>query len=399
MSYVKARAAPLACRGAAVDAIEVCRRTLKLLRGVLGSLLAGSAVTPATTPAQAATLPEDKAEVLFHRYDGGGVQASGPALLVRKNVADRVSLSAQTYVDVVSNASIDVVTTASPFRETRKAWELGAQTVVRDSTLGLSVSRSTEPDYVADALGLDLTHEVFGGMTTVSLGYTRGRDQVGKAGIAGGPAQWLGQATHWQYRAGLTQIISPRWLLSANAEAIADSGYLGSPYRAARVFGAAVPERNPRTRSSTAVKLRSLADTSAWVDGSSLRVEYRAYRDNWAVRAGTTELAVGKTLPGGLLLDATLRHYSQSRALFYSDNASSETLYVSRNRQLSAFTSQSIGARLNYAVKGLPAGYEMALSGAWERKSTRFKDFTDLRSGLPYAYVANVFQAAVSATF
>ena len=31
--------------------------------------------------------------------------------------------------------------------------------------------------------------------------------------------------------------------MSANFEALSDDGYLGSPYRVARVFGAAVPER------------------------------------------------------------------------------------------------------------------------------------------------------------
>jgi hypothetical protein len=374
-----------------------------LLRGLLGGLLAGSAAS------HAATLPEDKAELLWHRYEGGGVQASGPALLVRKSLADRVSLTAQSYVDVVSNASIDVVTTASPFRETRKAYELGVQTLVRDSTLALSVSRSTEPDYQADALGFDVGTEVFSGMSTVSLGFTRGHDRVGRSVPSGGAGStkattWLDPVTHWQYRAGLTQVLSPRWVVSLNAEAIADSGYLGSPYRAARVFGAAVPERSPRTRSSSAVKLRSLLDTSDWLAGSSVRAEYRHYRDNWAVRAGTTEVGFSKLLgrdavKNGLLLDATLRLYSQTRALFYSDNAGSETLYVSRNRQLSAFSSTSVGARLSYGWPGLPSGCTVALSGAYERKQFRFKDFTDLRTGLPYAYDANIFQAAMSATF
>ena len=114
-------------------------------RGLLGSLMATG------TAAHAATLPEDKAEILLHSYDGGGVKATGPALLVRKSLADKVSLQAQYYVDAVSNASIDVVTTASPFRETRKAWDFTAEAVVRDSTLTASVSRSREPDYQADA--------------------------------------------------------------------------------------------------------------------------------------------------------------------------------------------------------------------------------------------------------
>jgi hypothetical protein len=360
-----------------------------LLRALLGGLLAGGAAS------HAATLPGDKAEAMFHSYDGGGVQAKGPALLVRKSLADRVSLSAQYYVDAVSNASIDVITTASPFKETRTAYELGATTVVRDSTLSVSTSHSSEPDYTASALSFDAAHEVFGGMTTVSLGFTRGNDEIRQTQAPG----WLDHALHWQYRVGVTQILSPRWLVSLNAEAISDSGYLGSPYRVARVFGAAVPERDPRTRTSRAIKLRSIGDTSALVERSSFRAEHRFYWDTWGIRARTTELGASKYLGQRFIVDATLRLYSQGKALFYSDNAIAETLYVSRNRQLSQFSSTGIGAKLTYAWPGLPAGYELKLTGAYERKDFRFKDFTDQRTGGAYSYAADVLQFYVSATF
>lgn len=363
----------------------------QLLRALPGAAMAGGGVGTAV----AATLPEDKAEAMYHVYDGGGVKATGPALLVRKSIADRVSVSAQYYIDAVSNASIDVVTTASPFKEKRTAWDFSADTVVRDSTLSLSLSRSTEPDYIAEAVGFDVSHEVFGGMTVLSLGTTRSRDQVGKKG----EVNFKDQASHWQYRAGVTQILTPRWLVSINAEAVADSGYLGSPYRAARVFGAAVPERNPRTRSSRAFKLRSLYDTGELVAGSSVRAEYRHYWDNWDIKASTTEFGWAQHLRQGWLLDASLRFYSQGKALFYSDNAQAETTYVSRNRQLSNFKSTALAARVSYTWPGLPPGYDVKLIGAYERKSFRFSDFTDLRNGNPYSYDANVLQLTVQATF
>jgi hypothetical protein len=244
-------------------------------------------------------------------------------------------------------------------------------------------------------VGLDVSHEVFGGMSTVSLGFTRGHDQVGKKGVQG----WIDEATHWQYRAGVTQILTPRWLVSLNAEAIADSGYLGSPYRAARVFGATVPERNPRTRSSRAVKLRTIVDTAAVVERSSVRAEYRRYWDNWAIKATTTEFGGSQYLGERFLLDVSLRLYAQGKALFYSDNAATEATYVSRNRQLSTFKSTSIGGKLSYTWPGLPSGYDVKLIGSYERKSFRFSDFTDLRTGNAYSYNADVLQLMVSATF
>jgi len=375
-----------------VAATELLRRAAgacrALLRGLLGGAVAGTA-------AHAATLPEDKAEVLYHSYDGGGVKANGPALLVRKSLLDKVSLSAQYYVDAVSNASIDVVTTASPFKETRKAYEFGIDTVVRDTTLSGSVSRSTEPDYVADAASLDVAHEIFGGMTTISLGYTRSADDVGKKGIPG----FIDKANHWQYRTGITQILTPRWLVSLNGEAVSDSGYLGSPYRAARVFGAAVPERNPRTRTSRAVKLRTIYDTGELLPRSSVRAEYRRYWDTWDIKAGTTEIGGSKYVGESFLVDAMVRLYSQDKALFYSDNAQSETTYISRNRQLSTFKSTSFGGKVTYTYPRLPAGYDVKLIGSYERKSFKFSDFTDLRTGNKFSYNADVLQLMVSATF
>ncbi|HSB98898.1 MAG TPA: DUF3570 domain-containing protein, partial [Burkholderiaceae bacterium] len=189
------------------------------LAGLLGGVLPSA-------PTAAMTLPEDTAEALYHLYDGGGVTAQGPALLVRKSLLDKVSLSGTYYVDAVSNASIDVVTTASPFKETRKEYGVGVDYAYRDSLMSLSYSNSDEPDYKAQGLSIDVAQEVFGSMTTVKLGFTRGQDDVGKKGEG-----FFDYAKHWRYRLGITQILTPRWLASLNLEAVSDEGFLGSPYR------------------------------------------------------------------------------------------------------------------------------------------------------------------------
>ena len=370
------------------------QRAAERWRSLLGTALAGGAAAQAG----AAVLPEDRAEAIFHVYDGGGVKADGPAVLLRKSLGDRVSLAAQYYVDAVSNASIDVVTTASPFKEKRTAWDASADFLVRDTLLSLSYSKSTEPDYIAEGVGLDGTVEVYGGMTSVSLGFTRSRDQVGDIRVQGP----IDQATHWQWRAGVTQILTPRWLVSLNAEQISDEGFLGSPYRAARVFGAAVPERMPRTRTGRALKLRSISDTSALVPRSSFRAEARWYGDSWGVKATTWELGVAKHLGGRFIVEALVRRHAQDKALFYSDDAQLETQYVSRNRQLSTFTTTGVGGKLTWTLPNaplLPPGGTLNVTGSFERKQFRFDDFTDSRTGERYAYDANVFQIVVSGSF
>lgn len=366
-------------------AVSSALRRLAKALGLLGGALAADG-------ARALTLPEDSAEAMVHVYSGGGLTASGPALLVRKSIADKVSLSGSYYLDAVSSASIDVVTTASPYKERRNEFGFGADYVVRDSKLTLGVSSSSEPDYKAGSASLDVEQEVFGGMTTVSLGFTRGSDKVGQKGTPG----FFDTAKHWQYRVGVTQIVTKRWLASLNLEAISDAGFLGSPYRAARVFGAAVPERTPRTRSSRALKLRAVGDLGS---RDAMRAEYRFFWDTWDIKAHTVELGYSRYFGDAWMADASVRVYSQSNALFYSDNASSETTYISRNRHLSSFTSVGLGAKLSYLLKKVPGRYEVRANGAYEVVNYKYSDFTDIRTGGRYSLIASVLQLNVTATF
>ncbi len=79
--------------------------------------LVGSAV--------AGVLPDDRADILYHLYDGGGVEIDGPSILVRKKAGKSLSFVGNYYIDMVSSASIDVITQASPYTEERKQWSLG----------------------------------------------------------------------------------------------------------------------------------------------------------------------------------------------------------------------------------------------------------------------------------
>ena len=361
-------------------------RVWRCWRGLASLLFIGPA-------AQAAELPADHAEALLHVYDGGGTRAIGPAVLVRKSLKDTVSLSGTLYVDMVSNASIDVVTAASPYKERRTAVDLGLDYAYRDALLTLGLASSSEPDYRARALSVDVAQDFFGAMSTLKLGFTRGADDVGKTGVAG----VIDQATHWQYRLGLTQVLSPRWLASVNVEALADNGLLGSPYRVARVFGAAVPERVPRTRSARAVRLSTRGDVDRL--GGVVKADYRWYSDTWGLRAHTLELGHARQLKPGWTAEASLRLHRQSAALFYSDDAASETRYVSRNRQLGAFTSWGLGARTAWELPRASSDRRMALNLSYEFKRYAYSNFTDLRTGQRYAQNAHILQVHLSSDF
>ena len=93
---------------------------------LLGALLAVTVMQAAV----AGVLPEDRADVLYHSYDGGGVEVTGPSILMRKGVGNNFSLWGNYYVDSISSASIDVLSTASPYEEERTETSLGSVTEI-----------------------------------------------------------------------------------------------------------------------------------------------------------------------------------------------------------------------------------------------------------------------------
>src|SRR5882672_10561733 len=122
-------------------------------------------------------LPEDRVDVLLHSYDGGGVTIQGPSLLVRKQFAQKFSVSGNYYVDKVSSASIDVITTASPYKEERTQKSIGFDYLHDRWTMNLGFISSVENDYTANTFTLGVSQDVFGDLTTISLGYSLGNNE------------------------------------------------------------------------------------------------------------------------------------------------------------------------------------------------------------------------------
>jgi hypothetical protein len=128
----------------------------------------------ASSAVHAAVLPDDRADVLYHRYDGGGVTIDGPSVLLRKKFAEKYSVSANYYVDMVSSASIDVMTTASPYKEERTQGSLAFDVLHGKTQYSVSYTLSDESDYTANTASFDVSQDIFGDLTTVSFGFSQG---------------------------------------------------------------------------------------------------------------------------------------------------------------------------------------------------------------------------------
>ena len=348
-------------------------------------------------PARGALLPEERLDLLYHYYNGGGTRVDGPALLVRKGLGDSVSAYASYFVDNVSCASIDVVTTASPFKEKRTEYGGGVDYLHGNTTVGLSAQRSSEPDYVTGTVGVTAAHEIFDGLTTLSLGYSQSHADVGKA-----HTDFSDHADRYQYKLGVSQVVTKSLLMNLAYETILEDGYLQSPYRSARLLGLSVPEVYPRTRDSHAVALgavKGLGSNEGQL-GSSVYLRYRYFWDTWSIRAQTIELGYANRLDERWQVEPRFRHYKQSAASFYADDFSTQMVFIARDRELSDFSDNALGVKASYLLFNNRFSLSRAtLNFDYETIHYRYNNFTDVRTGGLYEYRANVFQLFLSGWF
>jgi len=342
--------------------------------------------------ADAAVLPEDRGDLMYHYYDGGGVTVSGPALQARKSIGDSVSLSGRYYVDTISSASIDVITTASPYKDERTEYGVGVDYLRGNSQVSFAYTNSKENDYLANTYAVNLSHELFDGLTTVSMGYGQGKDTVLRSDNA-----FEEGIDRYQFRLGLTQILTRKFLVGIGYEAVAEDGFLNNPYRSARLLGASLPEVYPRTRDSRALALRANLGFGGVNRplSSALRAEYRYFHDTWDIGAHTLSLALQRYFGEHWIGELRYRYYQQTAATFYSDNFTSLMTYMARDKELSTFTGHSIGAKVNWQFLK-SARFRASLLFSYDYLMFDYEDFTDVRTGQPYSFNADVAQLSIS---
>ena len=179
-----------------------------------------------TVPAVASVLPEDRSDLLYHHYTGGGVDINGPSVLVRKQLGKSVSVVGNYYVDMISSASIDVVTTASPYEEERTQYSLGVDYLRGNSTLRVGFTDSTESDYDARTYSISASQDMFGQLTTLTLSYAFGDDLVRRSD----DPTFREPVQRQVYGVGLTQILTKNLITAVNFETVTDEGFLNNPY-------------------------------------------------------------------------------------------------------------------------------------------------------------------------
>jgi hypothetical protein len=380
------------------------------------------------TPAIADVLPDDRADVLYHNYDGGGITIQGPSVLVRKKVGDSLSFTGSYYEDLISSASIDVKLSASPYHETRKQEGASVDWLHGKTIYTAGYIHSREPDYEANTSYFAISQSMFGDLTTVSFGYRRGWDDIFRDIKVNGAIQndptFHQQADHRAYTVSLSQILTRNAIVDLNFEAITDQGYLASPYRKIRYFDPTIPGKQftladqiyPDTRTSSAagVQFKYYLPYRA-----AVTAQYRFYNDTWGITGNTGELDYTHPLTrpilyGHLTLDGSIRYYKQNHANFYSDlfPRADYSNFEARDRELAAFHSISLGFGAEYEFpqpRFMPWLHKSSITFHFNHLMI---DYSDFRNALLagdgtytagteplYKLNANIFQLFISAWF
>ena len=370
-------------------------------------------------PALGGVLPEDRADVMWHNYDGGDITVEGPSVLVQKKVGDSLAFSAGYYEDMISSASIDVKLSASPYHETRKQENVGVEYLHGKTTYSMGYIHSKEPDYIANTTFYSISQDMFGDLTTVTLGYVRAWDQIFRDikqpdGVIVNDPTFHERADHRGYTLGISQILTRNLIADFNYSLLTDQGYLANPYRKIRYLSPGqgqgftlADQVYPNTRTSNAASI-TLKYYLPW--RASLTGEYRFFRDTWGIVANNVE--ADYTWPWRhWVFDGTVRWYTQTHADFYSDlyPYANYANFMARDRELASFTDWTVGASASYQFK-VPGAPWISKSTANVRYDHLIIDYKDFRNALLaaeygagneplYKLNANIFQVFVSIWF
>ena len=337
-----------------------------------------------TATSFAATLAPDAVDIMHHRYEGGGMEIDGPSVLVRKSIGTQVSVTGHYYIDSISAASVDVIALgSSEYTEERTEISGGIDYLHEKTIMSMGYTNSSENDYEANTVYFAVSQDFFGDLTTLTLGYARGWDDVGRRGQ---PENEWEEADRHNYKIGLSQVITRNMLMGLDIDVITDEGKLENPYRRNRYIDATATagysfqeELYPDTRTSTAAALRAMYYLPY---RASVKAEYRFFRDTWGVQAHTAGLGYTHTFGDHWKADIHYRYYTQDQADFYGDLFPFENsqTHLARDKELSQYSGSTIGLGASYELKqGVIPGIDRLLfSVLVDRLDFTYDNFRDL---------------------
>jgi hypothetical protein len=272
-----------------------------------------------------------------------------PLVAISRDAWRGGTLSASYVADVVSSASIDVISNATKHMEDfRSEITAGLSQKLKATSLSASYIYSVEHDYSSHNVTFNLAQDLFQRNTTLALGFTFADNAVGRTGDQAFQRSLLvyGLSGTW------TQTYTPNTIGQLSYTFSYADGYQASPYRFVRVEALdgttmfRVPETDPNQRYRHAFVYG--INRHLFTD-SAIQADLRYYFDNWGVQSVTAQVRYLVNFK-----DVTLRfrgrYYFQTAADFYQPHYTDLQPFMTVDRELSKFHSFLVGAKISWRL-------------------------------------------------
>ncbi len=282
------------------------------------------------------------------------------------------SVDGRYLADIISAASVDIVSTASPrWTELRHAATLGGRYKPRDFGQSISGSFSREPDYLSLSLAGGVEHDFLAKAVTLSLGYAYGHDTIGRSGT---PFDVFSRTlVKHAFKPSAVFVLDRSSVLTLVGDVILERGDGSKPYRYIPMFTASSADKIPAGASIDLVNSLRLPErpleqlplardrfavTARYAhraDTVTLRLEERLYTDSWGMWASTTDFRPIFDVGSRVSLWTHLRLHAQravsfwKRAYVIDENGSIPALRTG-DRELGTLASVTAGGGFRWAL-------------------------------------------------
>jgi hypothetical protein len=320
--------------------------------------------------------------------------------------------SATYSVDVVSAASADIVSTASPpFHDTRQAASVGGGYKPGRFGAEARASLSVESDYVSRSGGAALTGDFADKRFTPRFGYNYNDDTIGRAGT---PFSFFSHEFRTnEFEATGAVVLSPVALLLVGATAAFERGDQSKPYRLVPMFDTGVNEPigastasvnrdrlpiQPYEQLPLARDRYALGGRLAYRLGlSTLRVEERVYVDTWEQLASTTDARLLRDFGRRVLAGPHVRFNVQNGANFYHRVYHAVTapelalpIFRTTDRELAPLVEGEAGANVRWELSPEASKIGYALVGSGDVMYTRYLNSLYISNRLAFFGTAGI---------
>ncbi|WP_225009020.1 DUF3570 domain-containing protein [Novosphingobium percolationis] len=279
----------------------------------------------------------------------------GPAQPRREGERDSSTGASGAYSAPAGTLPVD-----PNFKDERKAVDLGVTLPpLAGFKLSLGGNGSWEGDYTSWSWRVGLAKELFDKNTTLSVGYNYEHDESKPITGIPMPLGSMGDRPIGKQRikrvdsfvAGITQVLTPNWLVQLNWSTGNSRGYHTDPYKLVTLTDSAsgdpffyIYESRPRRRIRNSVFLSSKLALGSYVTDASARW----YHDSWGITAWTFGLSEHVPVGGKAYVEPLVRYYHQGKADFFRNYLLLDEptpTYVSADSRLGAFHAWTFGVK------------------------------------------------------